>query len=101
MERVSQDVGVVGWATGGGHGRATGNYGMGADNIIAAALVTPGGELVTANACQNKDLFWAIRGGGGGTFGVILSVTLKAYPMPSVTLVDLSISAKSGTRPSS
>ncbi|KAB8260903.1 hypothetical protein BDV32DRAFT_149063 [Aspergillus pseudonomiae] len=81
------DVGVVGWATGGGHGRATGNYGMGADNIIAAALVTPGGELVTANACQNKDLFWAIRGGGGGTFGVILSVTLKAYPMPSYRFV--------------
>lgn len=91
----------MGWATGGGHGLATGNYGMGADNIIEAVMITPRGELVTANACQNKDLFWAIRGGGGGTFGVILSVTLKAYPMPSVTLVDLSMLAKNGTCPSS
>ncbi|KAE8331920.1 hypothetical protein BDV39DRAFT_167817 [Aspergillus sergii] len=98
---TNADVGVVGWATGGGHGLATGNYGMGADNIIEAVIVTPAGEVVTANACQNKDLFWAIRGGGGGTFGVILNVTLKAYPMPSVTLVDLSMSAKNGTRPSS
>ncbi|KAE8360448.1 hypothetical protein BDV27DRAFT_148700 [Aspergillus caelatus] len=98
---TNADVGVVGWATGGGHGLATGNYGMGADNIIEAVIVTPAGEVVTANACQNKDLFWAIRGGGGGTFGVILSVTLKAYPMPLVTLIDLSMSAKNGTRPSS
>jgi hypothetical protein len=74
---------------------------MGADNIIEAVIVTPEGEVVTANACQNKDLFWAIRGGGGGTFGVILSVTLKAYPMPSVSLISLSMSAKNGTSPSS
>lgn len=91
----------MGWATGGGHGLATGKYGMGADNIIEAVVVMPTGEVVTANACQNRDLFWAIRGGGGGTFGVILSVTLKAYPMPSVTLVNLSMSAKNGTHPSS
>ncbi|OGM44436.1 FAD binding domain protein [Aspergillus bombycis] len=98
---TNADVGVVGWATGGGHGLATGNYGMGADNIIEAVIVTPGGEVAMANACQNEDLFWAIRGGGGGTFGVILSVTLKAYPMPSVTLIDLSMTAKNGTRSSS
>lgn len=36
---------------------------MGADNIVEAAIVTPRGELITANECQNKDLFWAIRGG--------------------------------------
>jgi FAD/FMN-containing dehydrogenase len=39
---------------------------------MASDIVTPNGDLVTANECQNKDLFWAIRGGGGGTFGVIL-----------------------------
>ncbi|CAG8890878.1 unnamed protein product [Penicillium egyptiacum] len=93
------DVGVVGWATGGGHGLATAEYGMGADNIIEAVLVTPHGEAVTTNACQNKDLYWAIRGGGGGTFGVILSVTVRAYPMLSITRVDIDISARNGTSP--
>lgn len=72
---------------------------MGADNIIEAVLVTPSGELLTVNQCQNKDLYWAIRGGGGGTFGVILGVTIKAYPMPSVTFISLDISARNGTTP--
>ncbi|KAL3480825.1 hypothetical protein BJX99DRAFT_254158 [Aspergillus californicus] len=60
----NNDVGVVGWATGGGHGLATGVYGMGADNIIEAVIVTPSGEVLTANDCQNEDPFWAVRGGG-------------------------------------
>ncbi|KAH8196954.1 hypothetical protein TruAng_008881 [Truncatella angustata] len=94
---TSMDVGVVGWATGGGHGTLTGQYGQGADNIIEATLVTADGDLLTANQCQNADIFWAIRGGGGGTFGVITSVTMKAYTMPSVNLMGLNISAKNGT----
>ncbi|KAI2907944.1 CAZyme family AA7 [Aspergillus niger] len=94
---TNMDVGVVGWATGGGHGLATGTYGMGADNIIEAEIVTPAGDLVTANSCQHEDLFWAIRGGGGGTYGVIVSVTVKAYPMPLVTMVNLSLTAKNTT----
>ena len=87
----------MGWATGGGHGLATGTYGMGADNIIEAELVTPAGDLLTVNACQHEDLFWAIRGGGGGTYGVIVSVTVKAYTMPLVTMVNLSLTAKNAT----
>jgi len=75
----------------------TGVYGMGADNILEATIITPDGTLLTANACQNTDIFWAIRGGGGGTFGIILSLTVKAYPMPSVTLWGLNIAAKNGT----
>ncbi|PYI03591.1 FAD/FMN-containing dehydrogenase [Aspergillus sclerotiicarbonarius CBS 121057] len=94
---ANMDVGVVGWATGGGHGLATGTYGMGADNIIEAEIVTPAGDLVTANACQHEDLLWAIRGGGGGTYGVIVSVTVKAYPMPNLTLISLSLSARNRT----
>lgn len=70
---------------------------MGADNIIEAEIVTPAGELVTANAFQHEDLFWAIRGGGGGTYGVIVSVTVKAYPMPLVTMINLSLTAKNAT----
>lgn len=92
-----QDVGVVGWATGGGHGFMTGEYGMGADNILEAAIVTPSGDLITANACQNEDVFWAIRGGGGGTFGVIVNMTMKAYPVPEMTLLGLNAAANNGT----
>lgn len=75
----------------------TGAYGMGADNIIEAEIVTPTGDVLTANACQNEDIFWAIRGGGGGTFGVILSVTVKAYPIPSMELAGFNISPTNGT----
>ncbi|GKZ16856.1 hypothetical protein AbraIFM66951_006348 [Aspergillus brasiliensis] len=94
---TNMDVGVVGWATGGGHGLATGFYGMGADNIIEAEVVTPAGDLITVNACQHEDLFWAIRGGGGGTYGVIVSVTVNAYPMPMLTMINLSLTAKNTT----
>nr|XP_036580173.1 uncharacterized protein CTRU02_09818 [Colletotrichum truncatum]KAF6788005.1 hypothetical protein CTRU02_09818 [Colletotrichum truncatum] len=94
---TNADVGVVGWATGGGHGYLTGEYGMGADNILEASIVTPNGELIIANACQNEDIFWAIRGGGGGTFGVIINMTLKAYPIPKMTFMGFEIAAKNGT----
>ncbi|KAL4898509.1 hypothetical protein BDV59DRAFT_190246 [Aspergillus ambiguus] len=93
----NNDVGVVGWATGGGHGLATGVYGMGADNIIEAVIVTANGNVLTANACQNEDIFWAIRGGGGGTFGIITSVTVNAYKMPSFAMTGVDISSKNGT----
>ncbi|KAF3386909.1 putative FAD-linked oxidoreductase [Penicillium rolfsii] len=94
---TSMDVGVTGWATGGGHGVLTGVYGMGADNIIEAEIVTPDGQTVTANECQNKDLFWAIRGGGGGTFGVILSLTVNVFPIPSLSTATVTMSARNGT----
>lgn len=75
----------------------TGEFGMGADNILEAAIVTPGGDLVTANACQNKDIYWAIRGGGGSTFGVVVNMTMKAYPIPKMTLFGLNLVANNGT----
>ncbi|KAJ2974356.1 hypothetical protein NUW58_g8684 [Xylaria curta] len=69
----------------------------GADNIIQATIVTPEGSLITANKCQNTDVFWAIRGGGGGTFGVVIDVTVKALPMPYVSLLGLNVYAANGT----
>lgn len=59
---------------------------MGSDNLLEATLVTPNGTILTANACQNADLFYAIRGGGGGTYGVITSATMKAYPSPHTAM---------------
>ncbi|KAF2422407.1 FAD-binding domain-containing protein [Tothia fuscella] len=75
-------VGVVGWFTGGGHGPLTSDYGMGADNVLEATVVLPSGEVVTANECQNSDLLYAIRGGGGSTYGIIISAVMKAHPTP-------------------
>jgi hypothetical protein len=82
---------------GGGHGVMSGFYGMGADNIIEASIVTPRGDLVISNECQNSDLFWAIRGGGGGSFGVVLTITLKTYPMPSLSVANVQMNARNGT----
>ncbi|KAM0490781.1 hypothetical protein ACHAP8_011175 [Fusarium lateritium] len=94
---TSNDVGVAGWSTGGGHGFATGHYGQGADNILEAEIVTQSGKVVIANECQNEDLYWAIRGGGGGTFGVITKLTVKAYPAPKMIMAGFDISIKNDT----
>ncbi|KPM38467.1 hypothetical protein AK830_g8098 [Neonectria ditissima] len=97
---TNADVGSLGWAMGGGHGFLTGTYGIGADNIVEATIVTASGEVLTANSCQNEDLFWAIRGGGGGgTSGVVVNATVRAYPMPSVAFSGLNIYARNDTSP--
>ena len=73
-------VGVIGgWASGGGHGPATPNYGLGADQILEAEVMLASGRVVVANHCENTDLFRAIRGGGPGN-GFTLSRTIKAHP---------------------
>ncbi|GJJ14555.1 hypothetical protein Clacol_008820 [Clathrus columnatus] len=74
-------VGAVGgWLQGGGHGALSNTMGLGVDRVLEFQVVTPDGELRIANICQNKDLFFALRGGGGGTFGVVLSATILASP---------------------
>jgi len=55
-------VGYNGYATGAGHGILGPTYGMGADNVLEFELVTPAGDILTTNECQNRDLFWALRG---------------------------------------
>ncbi|KAF2845498.1 FAD-binding domain-containing protein [Plenodomus tracheiphilus IPT5] len=75
-----QTVGVMGgYILGGGHSPLSSIYGMAADHVLGFEIVTPIGEFVTANSSSFQDLFWALRGGGGGTFGVVTSVTVKAY----------------------
>jgi hypothetical protein len=74
-------VGIAGGYTqGGGHGHLASKHGLSADQVLEWEVVTAAGELVTANANTNSDLFWALRGGGGGTFGVVVSMTIKAFP---------------------
>ncbi|KAF2281462.1 FAD-binding domain-containing protein [Westerdykella ornata] len=92
---ANPDVGVIGWLTGGGHGALSTTYGMGADNLLEATIVTPDGKVLVANPCQHSDIFFAIRGGGGGTYGVVLQVVLATYPSPRTTQHSLTVSSLS------
>lgn len=76
-----------GYISGGGHSPLSSVYGMAADHVIAFEVVTPDGRFVTATDDCNSDLFWALRGGGGGTFGVVTSVLVKSYPTTQVTVM--------------
>jgi ribonuclease T2 len=76
-------VGVTGWSLGGGHSPFGRSRGFGAENLVSLEVVTADGELVTANETSHPDLFWAMRGGGGSTWGVVTALTLKAYASPA------------------
>ncbi|KAG8751645.1 hypothetical protein FRC11_009187 [Ceratobasidium sp. 423] len=83
----SKTVGASGgWVQGGGHSVLSNTYGLGADRVLQFKVVTPDGRSRVANACQNQDLFWALRGGGGGTFGVVLETTSQVIPNPVSTV---------------
>ncbi|KAF9062601.1 hypothetical protein BDP27DRAFT_1368717 [Rhodocollybia butyracea] len=74
-------VGLAGGYTqGGGHSAISTNFGLSADNVLSCEVVTASGQLVNASAVENSDLFWAVRGGGGGTYGALVSMTVKAHP---------------------
>ena len=72
-----------GYVMGGGHSVNSPMYGLVVDNVLEFDIVIANGTLLTANACTNSDLFWALRGGGGGTFGVVTRVVHKAHEPPS------------------
>ena len=61
----------------------------GVDNVLQFTIVLANGSLVTTNSYQHPNLFWALRGGGGGTYGVVTSVSYKTYPNFPLTLVSL------------
>ncbi len=84
-----------GFIQGGGFGSWSKKYGIAAASMLEAEVVTADGSLLVANGCQNQDLFWALRGGGGGTFGVVTKVTLRTHLLRSYFgVVDGSIVAK-------
>jgi hypothetical protein len=70
----------------GGHSPLSPSYGLGADQFVEFKVVTADGELRVANAASNPDLFWALKGGGGGTFGIVTEATVKAFPSPKLVI---------------
>ncbi|MGH9467724.1 MAG: FAD-dependent oxidoreductase, partial [Terriglobales bacterium] len=75
-------VGVAGLVQCGGFGSFSKHYGPAAASLLEAEVVTTDGGIRIANACSNPDLFWALRGGGGGTFGVVTRLTLRVHALP-------------------
>lgn len=76
-------VGAAGGFTqGGGFGSFSRSFGTAAGNVLEMEVVTSNGDVVLVNAWQNADLFWALRGGGGGTFGVVSRVTFRTHEPP-------------------
>lgn len=75
-------VGVAGLIQSGGFGSFSKHYGTAASALLEAEVVTADGQVRIANPCTNPDLFWALKGGGGGTFAVISKVTLRVRDLP-------------------
>jgi FAD/FMN-containing dehydrogenase len=73
-----------GYIGGGGHSPISTIYGLAVDNALQYTVVLHTGEVVIANDAINPDLFWALRGGGASTWGVVIDVTLRTYPGPDV-----------------
>jgi FAD/FMN-containing dehydrogenase len=77
-------VGVAGLVQGGGFGSFSKTYGLAAASLLEAEIVTADGRVRIVNACQDPDLFWALKGGGGGTFGVVTRLTLRTHDLPAM-----------------
>jgi FAD/FMN-containing dehydrogenase len=80
---ILSTTGVAGLSLGGGIGHLTRKWGLSVDNMLAVDVVLADGSFVRANADENADLFWAIRG-GGGNFGVVTAFTFQARPVSTV-----------------
>ena len=79
-------VGIAGITMGGGIGVLDRKFGLTCDNLVSADVVTVDGVLRTCNATSEPDLFWAIRGGGGGNFGIATAFTFKTHATQDITV---------------
>jgi FAD/FMN-containing dehydrogenase len=89
-------VGVAGLVQGGGYGHFSKAFGSAAASLLEAEIVTADGKLRVVNRDREPDLFWALKGGGGGTFGVVTRLTLATYELPQTFgFVRLALHARS------
>ena len=82
-------VGIAGLTLGGGLGSDARRSGLTCDALASASVVLPSGEAITATPVEHADLFWALRGGGGGNFGVVTSFTFRTFPVSDRDVVTL------------
>jgi FAD/FMN-containing dehydrogenase len=78
------DVCVAGYMQGGGYGFTARMFGMNCDNVLEVRVMLHDGRTVIANAVDNPDLFWAVRGGTGNNFGVLLQITYQLHPLGDI-----------------
>lgn len=82
-------VGIAGLTLGGGVGVIGRKFGLTCDNLLSAQVITADGSILTSSASQHSDLFWALRGGGGGNFGIVTSFTFQLHPVTALSLFTL------------
>ncbi|KAI6039160.1 hypothetical protein EDC04DRAFT_1789053 [Pisolithus marmoratus] len=86
-----------GWLQGGGHSALSPTHGLGVDNTIEMTVVTSTGAYLTVNKYQHPDLFWALCGGGGGTYGIVTSITYRTYQQLPVVMYRVHANVTSAT----
>ncbi|MEM6104633.1 FAD-binding oxidoreductase [Mycobacterium sp. 050272] len=91
-------VGVAGLTLGGGIGADSRHAGLACDALQSATVVLPSGDVVTASANDHPDLFWALRGGGGGNMGVTTSMTFATFPTGDTDVIRLEFAPSSAVQ---
>ncbi|KMY48727.1 FAD-binding oxidoreductase [Peribacillus loiseleuriae] len=90
---TSVNTGIVGLTLGGGIGLLTRLFGLTCDNLLELEMVKASSnrdaEVIKANKYENSDLFWASRGGGGGNFGIVTSLTFRVHPISDVSIFSI------------
>ncbi|MGC4769669.1 FAD-binding oxidoreductase [Micromonospora sp. DT44] len=81
-------VAAGGFLTGGGLGWQTRRFGVGSDRLVAATVVLADGRVVHCSADESPDLYWALRGGGGGTFGIVVGFEIRPVDAPLLVRYD-------------
>ncbi|KAJ6463868.1 hypothetical protein DFH09DRAFT_1226669 [Mycena vulgaris] len=83
-----------GYIQGGGHSALTSYHGLAADQTLEFEVITTQGQFVHASPTTNQDLYWALSGGGAGTYGIVWSVTVKAFPDLPVTIASINFTSE-------
>ncbi|PLB45049.1 FAD-binding domain-containing protein [Aspergillus steynii IBT 23096] len=91
-------VGLGGYIQVGGHGPISRTYGLASSHVLQMRVVTTQGDILVANEVENPDLFWALRGGGGGQYGVVTEYVIRHHPVPrNVVMGNVLIAPKDGS----